>query len=109
MGRTNWRDIELWTNNEWSRNVDFVFGVGQGNPEIDNAAKGNLDLLVFVGYHCLDYRDGKLGPQENYSTRLEKEFGCPVVTSASAALLFMRGLMRPAINEKEFFIPLKAL
>jgi len=106
LGRTYWRDVEYWTSNEWAHNVDFTFGVGNGNKEIDDAAKGNLDLLVFVGYHCLDYRDGKLGPQENYSTRLEKEFGCPVVTSASASLLFARALMMPAINEKELFVPL---
>lgn len=107
LGRTYARDMALWTDNDWARNVAFHFGVAQGDAEIDRKAKGNLDLLVVQAYHCMDYRGGKLGPQENYETRLEKEFGCPVISSSAAALLFTRGLLRPAINEKSFYLPLK--
>lgn len=101
----NWqRDIEMWTNYDGFRNVEFHFGVGHctGGEE---ALPEKLDLVVVWGYHTFDYRDGKIGDEECLELKYEKEFNCPVISSASSAFLFARGLMRPVIDEKSYYAP----
>lgn len=103
----NWqRDIEMWTNYDGFRNVEFHFGVGHctGGEE---ALPEKLDLVVVWGYHTFDYRDGKIGDEECLELKYEKEFNCPVISSASSAFLFARGLMRPVIDEKSYYAPVK--
>jgi protein AroM len=107
------RDMDMWKNNDWARNVDFHFAVGHcdgnGEKQLREAVKNSnkkLDLIVIWGYHTFDLRGGEVGPDECLELRYEKEFDCPVISSASAAFLFARGLMRPAIDEKKYYTPI---
>ena len=72
---------------------------------IEEALPEKLDLVVVWGYHTFDYRDGKIGDEECLELKYEKEFNCPVISSASSAFLFARGLMRPVIDEKSYYAP----
>jgi len=101
----NWeRDIEMWTNYDGFRNVEFSFGVGHCTGG-EKTLPDDLDLVVVWGYHTFDYRGGEISDEECLEVKYMKEFNCPVISSASSAFLFMRGLMMPVIDEKSYYAP----
>jgi hypothetical protein len=107
----NWqRDIDMWTRNRWSRDVNLHFGVGHVDGEGVKALskdRKKYDLLVVWGYHTFDLRGGKVG-DTCLEIELAKQFDCPVVSSMSAALLFARGLLRPPMDERSYYKPLRS-
>lgn len=102
-GRTRERDMEMWLHNGWARHIEWHFGLNNGDEAYDQSLRGKLDLAVVQYYSCLDLRNGKITPAEGYFPALERKFDCPVVSATSAALLFLRGLLRPAVDEKQFY------
>lgn len=101
------RDIDMWTDNEWSKNVDFHWGIGHLDGNGEKALMGKkLDLVVVWGWHTFDLEYGKVSDKECMEIRWAKQFNCPVISSASATLLFARGYVRPPLDEKSYYLPL---
>ena len=104
-GRAMERDFEMWTDNEWSRDIIWHFNLNN-DEEYDKQLIGKLDLVVVQYYNCMDLKDGKVSSEESYFLKLEKKFRCPVISATAAALLFARAFVRPPIDEKKLYIPL---